>query len=1057
MDSRQLQERLTELDPGAVLVPGWMLRRTVKALHPETRLELRVPHAEILATSATALAQADALDDLTRVVGARALPERLVLIARPDAALARDSAGGRDAALLYVWRQLFHGHVDAALEQAPALPPAELRRRIDAIGQTAFDEVRAVLREEGRLVPPRDDAHVLRELTALWLELRLFAPAQLAATLPSLAAPAHVARVSALLEADLDAAALFARTRPSGAPDPITPAPAAPPLAPPPTTRPGPGAFRLAERLSAALDEADPRPWADALAPLTVAPDHAAQRVLVHLERVAADHERPVEALDPWAWLLSFGRKPLRRGLPAQRELRLARQLRGATSRAQRLAASRPELAPLATRLAHATERAEALTRQRLCPAITAALDEVGLRPRDVPEEVARAKLVAELVDRALARGFFTMGDLRDGLARGHLKLPDIEQAEQLVGADALIAADRALARALDGVYHRGEVYLRGLQRASSLGFGTAVGRWLVRFVALPFGGAALALSGLDHMVGPVVGFLGGTPPALATPLAILLVGLVALGAIHVPSFRDALVRGARATWRGLRAVAWDLPRRVFLWPAVQRVLRSPPARFAWRYAAKPCLWAALVTAPLSLAELDGVTRLVVAASTWAAATLLFNTPLGRAAELAAVDGLTRLWLGLRHRLLPGLVRLILDGFKALSESVERGLHAVEAWLRLARGERRAVLVAKAVLAALWAVVAWLARLYVNLLIEPQVNPIKHFPVVTVAHKLMLPFTPQLTALFAAPLEPLGAVIANTIAGATVFLLPGVFGFLAWELMANWRLYEGNRPRALRPTPMGSHGETLARLLRPGVHSGTVPKLFARLRRAQQQGHAKRVAQVQAQLHHVEDATRAFVARELVAVLAASGRWSGALPAAGAVHLASNRLCVALDAPDVGPRPVILAFEEQSGWLVAGLADAGWLDALDPARRAAFAAALAGLYRLAGVDLAREEIAVLLPDGAAWDVADAGLLVWPDGTWGTEAVYDLTPPGPRPPAISGDDPTPPLPPLDPTAARLDLRPLPWRDWVAAWRPDGRLPDAEALLPPRARPARPRAA
>ena len=34
----------------------------------------------------------------------------------------------------------------------------------------------------------------------------------------------------------------------------------------------------------------------------------------------------------------------------------------------------------------------------------------------------------------------------------------------------------------------------------------------------------------------------------------------------------------------------------------------------------------------------------------------------------------------------------------------------------------------------------------------------------------------------------------------------------------------------LGPEPVGSHGETVARLLRPGFHSGTVPKLFARLK-----------------------------------------------------------------------------------------------------------------------------------------------------------------------------------------------------------------------------------
>ena len=63
--------------------------------------------------------------------------------------------------------------------------------------------------------------------------------------------------------------------------------------------------------------------------------------------------------------------------------------------------------------------------------------------------------------------------------------------------------------------------------------------------------------------------------------------------------------------------------------------------------------------------------------------------------------------------------------------------------------------------------------------------------------------------------------------------MPGIFGFLVWEFRENWRLYAANRPKGLRPVPLGPHGETMPRLLRPGFHSGTLPKRFAKLRRAE--------------------------------------------------------------------------------------------------------------------------------------------------------------------------------------------------------------------------------
>ena len=39
-----------------------------------------------------------------------------------------------------------------------------------------------------------------------------------------------------------------------------------------------------------------------------------------------------------------------------------------------------------------------------------------------------------------------------------------------------------------------------------------------------------------------------------------------------------------------------------------------------------------------------------------------------------------------------------------------------------------------------WFVIAYVLRLYVDLFVEPTTNPIKHFPVVTVAAKILIPF-----------------------------------------------------------------------------------------------------------------------------------------------------------------------------------------------------------------------------------------------------------------------------------------------------------------------------
>ena len=76
-----------------------------------------------------------------------------------------------------------------------------------------------------------------------------------------------------------------------------------------------------------------------------------------------------------------------------------------------------------------------------------------------------------------------TIGDLRNALSRNDLKLPDLDVASttQWLYGDQLLQADLDLAGALDGVYRRGEIYLRLPQRLSSLAFGTRLGRFLTR------------------------------------------------------------------------------------------------------------------------------------------------------------------------------------------------------------------------------------------------------------------------------------------------------------------------------------------------------------------------------------------------------------------------------------------------------------------------------------------------------------------------------------------------------------------------------------------------
>src|SRR5262249_47735586 len=158
------------------------------------------------------------------------------------------------------------------------------------------------------------------------------------------------------------------------------------------------------------------------------------------------------------------------------------------------------------------------------------------------------------------------------------------------------------------------------------------------------------------------------------------------------------------------------------------------------------------------------------------------------------------------------------------------------------------------------------------LLIEPTVNPIKHFPVVTVGHKLMLPFLMVVFHFLEEQLHFLGPVRKPFVV-LTIFFIPGIFGFIVWELKENWKLYRANRSGTLGPVLVGSHGETVLRLLRPGFHSGTVPKIRRRLRRAERRGGGAPAHKQHEALHHVEEGVRHFVEREFIHLLVLSKSW----------------------------------------------------------------------------------------------------------------------------------------------------------------------------------------
>lgn len=1101
----ELQQALRTADSAAVLVAPRVLDRLIQGQNHLSNFFGPVPHRKCYVVDRPILYRYVEPDELD-LEPDRLLPSTVILLSRPSPNTLNNL--DRDTILLTYWRRLFHGSIHRALRQRVndgQLNAAAIRERTETLGTSAFAEIRMVLDQEKYLVPSGAEAsetELYIEFAAVYLELRYFAANLLPVYFPGLS---DFATIDVFLARDVDSDALFAATRLSGAPQPVVRtdtssdeshdyyhrlmgsadkaeqegntvraailrtkaarvAPAS--LEEPTRTKAHDDLQRLTRRLQAALELSDgeANEWLKDLPALLDKADQGSwpseAALLYDLQTVGVDHERDIYALDLVTWITSGGRRPIKRALPSQRLVRITRHLRSAAQRLMQARLADDERQHLAHLLQAALHHCEERLRSRFRPVLADAFLMVGLQPNNPPERVAFSRMIEEMLDRIVELGFLTFSDLRDTISRNQLKMPDLHDPYEFARGDPLLRLDRHLATALDGVYRPGEVYLRWLERLTAPAFGTAVGRWLVLFVLLPFGGAAVLLQGarvvgemeishsserltrwVDAGFDPLSGLealRSETPhfPTLAVS-SFLSLSAFLLALMHIPWFRASCKQALLLAYRAVRGLLLDLPNYLVHLPLVQRALRGWPFVLFWSWLFKP----AVVFAVLWLLLPEEAKKYFQEFPTNLLAFLLLssllNTRLGKALGELIVQSLANVYESLRAGLLPGVLRFILWAFKQIIDTMEYVLHSVDEWLRFRQGDSQLSLIVRTGAALLWYPIAWLARFYLVVLIEPGFNPLKA-PVSYLAAKFMVPIVRSLTEGIVHPLEPfLGAIFAWTVAVPTVWLLPDLFGFLFWETKENWRLYRANRERMLRPVNVGPHGETVRQLLQPGFHSGTVPKLYARLREAEREairtGSWRTARTWRRSLGEVEKTLRRLVERETIKVLQESLRWKGEPLHVGAIVLTPTRIGIELVQP-AAVHSVRLEWEDQAGWLVASIRELGWLKALGDEQRQAVATALAGLYKLAGIDMVSEQVAEHLPSAANFTLTEENLIVRSGPLHETTVRYDLRRlRGPLRPRTLDNEPAAQWPTLDPSRILFTQVPLTWHQWVESWQ------------------------
>ncbi len=194
-----------------------VLRRVVKhALL--SHLGLHVPDRAWFVIDRETLLQAANRDELFPLDAP--LPETVYLLRRTESELAL--VLGLETVLLDYWRRVFRCRAEFTIRERfrmGEITDEGLRQRIDRIGQSEYDEVRAVLRSDDLVLPPRTEGAAYAVFVAQFWELRLFLPHRLPNFFPALR---NLAAVEAAVAADLNALRCYEETRPEGAPDPAS-------------------------------------------------------------------------------------------------------------------------------------------------------------------------------------------------------------------------------------------------------------------------------------------------------------------------------------------------------------------------------------------------------------------------------------------------------------------------------------------------------------------------------------------------------------------------------------------------------------------------------------------------------------------------------------------------------------------------------------------------------------------------------------------------------------------------------------------------------------------
>ena len=929
------------------------------------------------------------------------------------------------------WARGKVAHLQADLELA-TINVTDLR---PALGEPAWEEICTVLHEERRVAIDATETTVAREFLAVWHELEVSRPGATEVWFPT------VSR---------EWLAPWRQSLP--APLPCW-TPTSPDIA---TTK---SFADIPEWLNLDID-ISPDSGCSVAAALLVSLSHTrgnrhARALLADWQAALAIDGQPLERVDLFGWITTLGQVPMRQILPERGTLLAARLLKRCLHNLPRVGLPADAERALESHLRHRLDSTDERLIQEVRPAVNQAMRDAGLTGATFVERLASEKIEGELLERLTNHGSLAISDVRDALARGRLKLKDLSGVGEWLGGDALLRADRALAHRLPGGYRRGEAYNRFLQRLSSLFFGTGWGRLLFLNLILPLAICFVGIKGLQELAhyGLLATFQkqdillelddalpipspwwlpldietashGGRPTAAdmdqIEPNLELVLGnsawyvggtIVAIVLIQWPALRHSCAHGFWVLGVVLHRLLIDMPAGIVRW--LSWLIRLPVIRPLFQFALRPTVlaWITLVAAKRE-EHIHGIAlHWQTQTALFAAFFVVYISTIWRRAEEFMLDAAAWAWSNLGVAFLLALIDWILSIFRQLMDIISLWLGWLERCLMRRPGGSRMSLAFMAIISLVLSPIVYLLRFGFTVLLEPQVNPVKHFPVVSVGHKIMLLLVPTVTQ-FVSDRTGMAFDYCLVMVFTVIGLIPGFLGFMVWELKENWRLYIANMPLALNPVSFGSHGETARGMMVPGFHSGALPALFRRAR----QGRAS-----SEEFHHVEKEISRFFASELLAL----PMGMPSFPHLAIHHVSiSNFSLGATIAMNETMARVTVRWRGQ--WIEADWEDSDLRAALDPIQRIAWDDALMGFWKKTDIDLLAPAL-VTATEAKAYGALESGLwLRLPGSSRRLTYLWDNHEDRLVPEEGNG----PALPRADILTAEYSM---PWRDWSARWQ------------------------